>query len=237
MTTGAEMTLVWREFADGAALAEALADSVADHLRADLARAGRASLAVSGGRTPERFFTALSTRKLDWSAVTVTLVDERFVDETSERSNGALVRRALLQGEAAAARFVPLYREAAAPEQALPAIERALAALPLPFACVVLGMGHDGHTASFFPGGDRLAQALDPQATALVETMRAPGSGEPRLTLTAALLLQSKIMLHIEGAEKRAVLEQALQPGPVEILPVRAVLRQNRAPVAVFWCP
>jgi 6-phosphogluconolactonase len=119
----------------------------------------------------------------------------------------------------------------------LPAIERAIAELPLPFACVVLGMGGDGHTASFFPGGDRLAEALDPAGTALVETMRAPGSGEPRLTLTASLLLQSPIALHIEGVDKRAVFEEALRPGPVEALPVRAVLHQDRTPVTVFWCP
>ena len=35
-----------------------------------------------------------------------------------------------------------------------------IADLPLPFAAVVLGMGEDGHTASFYPGGDNLAASV-----------------------------------------------------------------------------
>src|SRR5690606_17518849 len=136
-----------------------------------------ASLALSGGNTPKRFLQALSLQSLDWRDVIVTLVDERWVPESNERSNARLLRASLLQGLAAEARFLPLYRDTPEPEQALPEIERDLAALPSPFDAVVLGMGNDGHTASFFPGGDRLAEALDPTATASVLPMRAPGAG------------------------------------------------------------
>ena len=135
------------EFADPAALAQALASSVADDLRTALQERQVASLALSGGNTPKAFMRALSKQSLDWSQVVVTLVDERWVPEDNARSNAALLRENLLQGPAAAARFLPLHRDTATPEEALDALERDLAALPSPFDAVVLGMGNDGHTA------------------------------------------------------------------------------------------
>ncbi|WP_310200218.1 6-phosphogluconolactonase [Ancylobacter sp. 3268] len=224
-------------FADGAALAAALADFVASKLLARVARDGGASLAVSGGRTPTRFFEALSARDLPWPKIGITLVDERWVRETSDRSNARLVREHLLKGPAAAARFVALANDAATPEDGLFAINEALEDLYWPLACAVLGMGEDGHTASFFPGGDRLAEALDPEATLGLMPMRAPGAGEPRITLTLPVLLAADALaLHIEGEGKRPVLQAALADGPVEEMPVRAVLRAPRPP-DIFWCP
>ncbi len=225
-----------RDFATPEALAEALAAYVAALLAARLARDGTAALAVSGGTTPVGFFKALSARPLDWAGVTVTLVDERWVPEHSPRSNAGLVRAHLLQGPAAAARFLPLVTGDAAPEAARATVQEMVAALALPFAAVVLGMGDDGHTASFFPGGDRLAAALAPDQGQLVETMRAPAAGEPRITLTLPVLLQADgVALHIEGAAKRAVLETAKQPGPAADLPIRAVLDSAR--LEIFWSP
>ena len=224
-------------FADGAALAAALADFVASKLAARVTRDGGASLAVSGGRTPTRFFEALSARDLPWSKIGITLVDERWVRETSDRSNARLVREHLLKGPAAAARFVALANDAPTPEDGLFAINEALEDLYWPLACAVLGMGEDGHTASFFPGGDRLAEVLDPEATLGLMPMRAPGAGEPRMTLTLPVLLAADALaLHIEGEGKRPVLQAALADGPVEEMPVRAVLRAPRPP-DIFWCP
>jgi 6-phosphogluconolactonase len=221
-----------REFAGPEELAEALAAFVADALRARL-ESGPAVIALSGGQTPMRFFRALSEQALDWARVTVTLVDDRFVPESSERSNAAMLRTHLLRGPAAAAPFLPLVGDAATVEAAARVAEQAVRALPLPFAAVVLGMGLDGHTASFFPGGDRLEAALE--GAALVETMRAPGAGEPRITLTLPVMLAAgQVALHIEGAAKWAVLDQALRPGPVGEMPVRAVLARAPAP-EVFW--
>src|ERR1700722_18201436 len=97
-----------REFVNSEQLAAALADAVAGALRARLARDKAAALAVSGGTTPVKFFQALSARPLDWPLVTVTLVDDRCVPESSERSNARLVKMHLLQNAAAQAVFLPL---------------------------------------------------------------------------------------------------------------------------------
>lgn len=232
------MSIARHDFSTPEALADALADHVAAALTARLSRSDRAALAVSGGRTPTRFFEALSKRPVDWSRIDVTLVDERWVGEDSDRSNAALVRKHLLQGPAAAANFVPLHVDAPTPEDGRAQVEARIAALPLPFAAVVLGMGDDGHTASFFPGGDRLARALDPAAGQLLETMRAPAAGEPRITLTLPVLLAAETLcLHIEGAGKQRVLEAALVSGPAEAMPIRAVLTRSERPVEIFWCP
>ncbi len=86
-------------FADGNALAEALASTVAARLADAVEARGKAVLAVSGGTTPARFFKALSLKDLPWDKITITLVDERFVPPTSDRSNQKLVTEMLLQNQ------------------------------------------------------------------------------------------------------------------------------------------
>lgn len=231
------MTIERRSFADKPTLARELAEAVADRIRAAISTHGVAAIAVSGGSTPGRFFQALGkTKDIDWSKVLVTLVDERWVDETSDRSNAQLVNERMLQGPAAIARFFPLYSGGSEPDAAQVAKTNALLAeLPERFAAVILGMGNDGHTASFFPGGDTLAEALSAEGPTLA--IRAPGAGEPRITFTLPRLLRTDgLYLHIEGEEKAAVLDTALGEGPIEDMPIRAVLRSGHA-VNVYWCP
>lgn len=226
------------DWPDAATLRRELAARIAVQLGAKLAAQGKAWLAVSGGRTPAAFFEVLSEAEIDWSNVAVTLVDERWVDETSPRSNAALVKTHLLKARAEAARFVPLFAAGVPIAAGRNLAEARLRDLPSSLAVAILGMGEDGHTASYFPGGDRLTQALDPASSRLVEIIEAPGAGEPRLTLTfRALLAAGGLALHIEGEPKRAVLERALAEGPVEDMPVRAILRQTRAPLEVHWAP
>jgi 6-phosphogluconolactonase len=219
-------------------LAVALADAVAENLKAGIAVRGQGVLAVSGGSTPAKFFAKLGKKKdIDWDKVSVTLVDERWVPETSDRSNALLVNEKMLQGPAAVAKFIPLYSGGEEPTKAaLAKTGKLIAKLPTPFDAVVLGMGNDGHTASFFPGGDNLDAALTEEGQVIA--MRAAGAGEPRVTLTLPRLLDTAgLYLHIEGEEKAKVLEAALADGPAEAMPIRAVLRQIKTPLTIYWSP
>jgi 6-phosphogluconolactonase len=199
-------------------LANTIAGQLADFLRRD----GKATLSVPGGTTPGPIFDTLSGVDLDWANVAVVLNDERWVPESSDRSNTRLLRQRLIRGRAALARLVPLYLPAEQPEDVLEALEDGLRPV-LPISVLLLGMGTDMHTASLFPGADRLDEALS-AAAPLVLPMRAEAAGEPRITLTAPVL-RGAFHTHIliTGAEKRAALERAQSLPPHEA-PVRAVL-------------
>ncbi|MGH6761863.1 MAG: 6-phosphogluconolactonase [Phyllobacterium sp.] len=238
MTTTTHSRIVPHEFTESEALAEALAARLAGLLQKGIAERGEALLAVSGGNTPVRFFEALSKEKLDWDKVIVTLVDDRFVVPESERSNEGLAYRRLLKNEAAKAQFIPLYSPADSIQEAAGIANDRMAALPLPFDVVVLGMGNDGHTASFFPGGDRLAEATRTDTTRLVSTMSAEGAGEDRLTLTLPPIINARaLFLHMEGNAKRAIFTEALNDGPADDLPIRYVLRSAPSPIQLYWAP
>ena len=213
----------FRQYPGRSSLMKELAGLVAEELKRALMQKGSASLAVPGGTTPGPFFEHLRAIKLDWSRVSVLLTDERFVPESSPRSNTALIRQTLLQEEAAEANYVPLYEEAATPERVLDLLQERVQAV-LPLDVCVLGMGADMHTASLFPGGDLLARALDCRAPVLLP-MRAPGADEPRLTLTAPVFRMAGVVhLLITGEEKRAALTQAGNAASVLAAPVRVVL-------------
>lgn len=210
------------EYADAELMMMTLADTLASELRQALGLGDRASIAVPGGTTPGPIFDSLCAVDIDWGRVDVMLTDERWVPESSDRSNTRLLRQRLLTNRAAAARLIPLYLTADSPEDILDDLAAGVAAA-LPLSVVLLGMGADMHTASIFPGADRLQDALT--GTALLVPMRAPGAPEPRITLSAAVL-NGAISRHIviTGAEKRVALDRARHLTPTEA-PIAAVLK------------
>lgn len=236
------MTPRFVEFEDSAVMAAALADEIAQRLTRAVGERGVASLVVSGGGTPRPVFKALSGRPLAWDRVVVTLADERWVDPRAAESNERLVRRTLLTGHAAAARFVPLKTDHLMPETGEAACNAALGDIARPFDVVLLGMGDDGHTASLFPGAAELTAALDPataRSACAVRPARYPAAAPyPRMSLTLAALLDSAwIVLLIAGAGKKTVYDQALAGEDTDHMPVRAVLHQTRVPIDVYWAP
>lgn len=210
------------EYADAEMMMIAIANTIAGQLRQQLDTKDVVTLAVPGGTTPGPIFDVLCAADLDWDRVRILLTDERWVPEDHPRSNTRLLRERLLTDRAAAARLLPLHADAPEPEDALPDLTAALQEV-LPLSVVLLGMGADMHTASIFPGADRLHEAL--HGAAPLVAMRAPGAPEPRVTLSAAVLNDAmRRHIVITGPQKRDALERARTLSPEEA-PVAAVLR------------
>lgn len=225
------------KFDDSVSLGEELATRVCLALEAAIDKRGSAVLAVSGGSTPKIFFEILSSRPIAWEHVIITLVDERWVGEDCGRSNARLVKQCLLKNKASNAGFMPLYTGQHDIDRAIHGLEKQLQKLPVPFDAVILGMGGDGHTASFFPGGDNLAAAVNLEGKNKVATMRAHGAGEPRITFTLPMLIETVFLaIHIEGEDKLKVLAQAQQNGDADEMPVRHVLKASNN-LEIFWAP
>ena len=214
-------------------LAESLAAAIAHCLAQALTQQPRASLAVSGGRTPTTMFAALSKHAIAWDRVDITLVDERWVNEASTSSNASLVRQNLLQSAASAANFIPLYNGAPSNLEGCQSCHQQLTRISRPIDVVVLGMGNDGHTASLFPNCPNLAHAMAQVNTSLCAATTAPVAPQQRITLTAQQIhLSRHKFLHLVGTDKLATLQQAMQLRSPSKMPIFAFLQR---PLSIFW--
>lgn len=219
------------DYADIDMLMLSLARELSRDLRDALERKDRVLFAVPGGTSPGPVFDLLAASDLDWSRIDVIPGDERWVPEDHPRSNAGQIRARLLQGHAAKARLVPLYRDTPSPDDALTQVNDAVTPL-LPIDVALVGMGADMHTASLFPGAAQLSQALSSNAPAVM-AITAPGAAEPRITLTARTL-KAAFSLHvlITGDEKQAALNKALKLPEMQA-PIAAIIDNAR----VHWAP
>lgn len=221
---------------------EAMAARVADLFEAQLGRSissnGTGTIAVSGGSTPKALYENLAARDLPWTDINITLVDERWVNLDHPRSNEAFVRAAFAQANGAS--IMGLYNGAAKAKDGIADIQARLETIGGPFNTVILGMGDDGHTASWFPHADGLDRALaGDEKVCAVTALQSDITGDEveRMTLTLSAIRNAQlIVLLLAGASKRATFEKALEVGPVEDMPVRALLR-SRPDLWVCWAP
>src|SRR5712671_1581170 len=186
---------------------------IADRLWESIADRGSAHIAVSGGTTPAAMLAALAELRLPWDNVHVWQVDERVApDGDPARNAGQLT-------PLRAANLHPL--PVTATDLAAAAAEYAA---ELTRACggvldvVHLGLGDDGHTASWPPG---VNVGTDPDVAVTSEFR-----GHVRLTLTPPAVNRARaVMLLVAGGAKAAVLERFLAAD--RALPATLVRRDN----------
>lgn len=181
-------------------------------------------VALSGGSTPRTLYGLLSGEpyagQLDWQRVEFYFGDERCVSPDHPESNYGMARAALFGPlRIPSNRICRVAGESADPGQAAREYEgliRTRFGTPAPvwpkFDLVLLGLGDDGHTASLFPE----TAALD-ERDRLVVANEAPRGVSKRVTFTAPLINQARVVLFlVSGASKaaatRVVLEDRSQP-------------------------
>ena len=173
----------------------------------------------------------LAALPVDWRRVTFLLVDERFVPPSDQASNEAMLRRALAPAIGRGARLLPMYAHGVGLDEAALRADASYASKHIDIA--LMGMGADGHTASWFPQSPQLNEVLNlenPRAVIAADAPGAAGSAE-RLTLTrAALARADEILLLIAGDDKRRALEDRARAA----LPVDRLF-ESPAQTAVWW--
>ena len=211
------------QYFNSAAWASCAAEHIASLLDRACVKRGRAVLIAAGGTTPAKVYSELGKQRLDWERVAITLSDERWVAETSGRSNLAMLKTSLGGDAASRSHILPVHAHGITAAEGPARLGRRVAELRPADVCV-LGMGGDMHTASLFPGMTQLASAMSESAPNAM-AVREPATGEARVTLTRpALQSAAHILLLIKGKAKRRTLERACETDSAEQAPVSPFL-------------
>jgi 6-phosphogluconolactonase len=222
------------EFNTPEKLVAALSSQITCALNDAIEKSGQASIAFSGGSTPKQLLETLSYSTIAWHKVRVTLVDERWVETLREESNEKLIREHLLKNKAQEAIFMPLKINALSAEESVDYFKSGRENLPTSLDVVVLGMGLDGHTASFFPHTKELDLALS--TTDLVCATTADKEPKERITLSRTYLLKShNLFLHIEGREKKEVFLEASHSDDTADMPIISMMQQTKPLLKVYY--
>jgi 6-phosphogluconolactonase len=189
--------------------AEAAAASIARRLRDAVRRRGSAALAVSGGSTAPPMFEALLAASVPWKSVTVWQVDERIAPDGHPDRNARQ-----LDVLPCKVRLMPVTAS-----DVRSSASRYARSLPDRFDVVHLGIGDDGHTASWPPGNE--AVLTSERAVDVVPEF----NGRERMTLTPRVVngARARILL-VTGLAKRPVIGRWLAGD--RTLPVAAVRRR-----------
>jgi len=216
-------------------LTEALSQSIIAQLQEAIATKGKASLLVSGGSTPKPLFAKLKKATLQWDKVTIGLCDERWVPSSHADSNEQFVKDFLMQDKAGKASFVGMYKEGRNAHEAEAVCSQEMQQF-LPFDVVILGMGADAHTASLFPGNEKLEEAFDLKNQDLCISIEPKSAPHMRMSLTLSAILSAEhLYLHFEGKEKLSVYEEAISGDDRHTMPIRSVLNQDIKDIEVYY--
>jgi 6-phosphogluconolactonase len=218
-------------YADLSTLIAGAADFVAEEAAEAIAARGSFSIALSGGNTPRPVYQRLASTALDWARVHVFFGDERCVPPGDARSNYHMARGALIDHAPIPAENVHRMRGEDPPEAAAEAYAvelRSALGTGGRLDLVLLGLGHDGHTASLFPG---LAAVTETERAAMAAYVEFVGMW--RLTLTPPTINAARrVAFLVSGDDKAEVLHRVLQgPRQPVVLPAQAIRPSERPPL------
>jgi 6-phosphogluconolactonase len=196
-----------------------LAIDLAKELAALINKAGKKgkvlTVALSGGNTPRLLFSILGeqyTSKVSWKSVHFFWGDERCVPPEDINSNYGMTKKLLLDKIDIPARNIHRLRGEDDPEKEALRYSREINKFTVMrwnfpvFDIIILGLGEDGHTASIFPGNERVMKT-DKVCAVTVD----PGSGQKRITLTRPVINNAiNIIFLVSGSNKARIISEIL---------------------------
>jgi 6-phosphogluconolactonase len=205
-------------FADNQQLAQAATAAVLTAAQQTIAANGTFKLVLAGGSTPNLIYQLLSQAQADWQNWWIFWGDERCLPVDDKERNSLMATQLWLDKVAIpATQIFPIPAELGA-KTAAESYEKTVAHY-LPFDCVLLGMGEDGHTASLFPGH------LHSENDLTHAVYNSPKPPSDRVSLSAkALSDTAQLLFLISGAGKQQAF-QAWQQGAD--LPVAQIKPKN----------
>ena len=188
------------------ALAARAALWIADRVWSAFAARGAAHVAVSGGSTPADMLRSLATLTVPWSALHIWQVDERIAPDGDPDRNATQLDALRAAGATVHLLDVTAHDVAGAAAAYAAALRSACDGV---LDVVHLGLGDDGHTASWVPG-DPVVAVTDRDVT-----LTGVYKGRARLTLTPPIVNRARsVMFLVAGAAKAPAVRGLLQGDP-----------------------
>lgn len=236
------MTIKINTYADMPELSKTVSVDILSKLAASLTKNGKASLMLSGGSTPQGTYTLLGESNFIWDNVDIAMVDDRWVEQTDTGSNAAMIYKNILSKQNVHSKFYPLKTKSDTLEEGCEVANIKYHKIFRPFTCLILGMGLDGHTASWFPEAEGIQEALNPRSSKIIVPVRpqrsnVTGDYLERATLTLSAVNEAQnIYLLISGQEKLDLFNSVLANADSK-LPIRAAIDTLGRRLTVFWSP
>lgn len=162
-------------------------------------------IALSGGSTPKKVYTLLSSKPLPWNQYSFYWGDERLVPLDHKDSNYRMAKETALLDHGSI--LYPMWQEGKSNQELAEHYEKLLEE-PLFYA--MGGVGNDGHTLSLFP-----PYKSCPGKTVLTLCKDQNAHPHPRLSMTMDYFnTSSHLVVYIMGSSKAEILAKILQNNP-----------------------
>ena len=224
--------MILKKFENSTLLEDNLLSLIEVNLRIETKSSNEVKVLLSCGASSLSLYKRFKEiSKVDWSKVKFGLVDEKWIDNQTNKTNFYKISEALGETILQKASITPMIYDLKDENNNLSLSKLSNSVFLNEKSIVLLEIGLDGHTASLFPNTIQTENALSDIYPDICLNI-APFPIKKRLTHNLKSILNSKkIIFNISGKENENILKRANK----ELLPVSYIMNTLSSEVEIFW--